>query len=214
MKWEAESIKRLTMTSTPRTGSYYPRFTRDGGVIAANTDITPDGVIRSNLIQFTPDQIDRLDTADVRNQKSVISLDSIQCTDLKFSAIGSLFSMVCEALPLQDELKDTVLIASSVDYNSCSNLIEDFFTDHWIQNMNVSSELKSLTRKFQKKIYSPLVLRLVELSPKNERSDKSPHQMKTNQAMNYLKKAVIIATTPESPVKVLPYLILTEILIP
>ena len=143
-KWKVSGMKRLSMNSTPRTGTYYPRFTRDGGVIAAKTTVDKDGDVVSNIVQFSGTQIDRLqsNTTAIINPSLVKGQADCQKSPVldRQIALGKLFSSVCDTLSLPDQDKDSLLIAPFIDRDSCFHLITDFWNSRWAKiKMKTSS---------------------------------------------------------------------------
>ena len=137
-KWSISGIKRLSYTATPGTGTYYPRFTRNGGIIAAKTTVDDEGERHSNIVQYGADQIININS----NRDSVIrEVDVPQdktCEGapklLNQIALGRLFSSVCDSLKIPDQEKDSVLISPFIDEKSCINLVKDFWNKSWIKN--------------------------------------------------------------------------------
>ena len=135
--WDIAGIKRLSMTSTPTTGTYYPRFTQDGGIIAARTTLDDEGSPVSNIVQYGPQQINRLQANSTMRVGSNVDHDEFSCPPdsliAKQYALGKLFSSVCETLHLPDQDKDSILIAPFIDLNSCVELVQDFWEKEWIE---------------------------------------------------------------------------------
>ncbi len=137
-KWSISGIKRLSHTSMPGTGTYYPRFTRNGGIIAAKTTIDDDGDRHSNIVQYGAGQVINIQAsrdsiireADVQGDKVCEGAPAL----LNQIALGRLFSSVCDSLKIPDQEKDSILISPFIDEKSCQNLVRDFWNKAWINN--------------------------------------------------------------------------------
>lgn len=146
-KWEVSGIKRLSMNSTPKTGTYYPRFTMDGGIIAAKTTINSNGDTVSNIVQYSAEQIRDIQS----NDRAIIGQsqlsEPIECNSTpilaKQIALGRLFNSVCDTLTLPDQDKDSILVAPFIDSNSCVRLVEDFWNQSWLNGKIKQTSSKS-----------------------------------------------------------------------
>ena len=125
-KWEVTDITRLTNTTTPQNGTYYPRFTRDGNIIAAKAKYNPkDDSVTSSIQVF--ENINEYKVS--KSITNILYKDQCQEDSEGLVAIGKLWGDVCESLELPDRELDSILIAPFIDRSSCEELIKNYFVE-------------------------------------------------------------------------------------
>lgn len=125
-KWEVTDITRLTNTTTPQNGTYYPRFTRDGNIIAAKAKYNPkDDSVTSSIQVF--ENINEYKVS--KSITNILYKDHCQEDSDGLVAIGKLWGEVCESLELPDRELDSILIAPFIDRSSCEELVKNYFVE-------------------------------------------------------------------------------------
>ena len=134
-KWNVTGVQRLGVHSEESTGTYYPRFRRDGTLVAISVDNEPrtvDGVTVSNTNYY-------LDVFQPRNGRTNRSYDPAMMLDpfcdngtLKDKAfaplaLAYLWKNACDQSTMADRYRDSLLLPPSMDHDACVALVDRFW---------------------------------------------------------------------------------------
>lgn len=117
--WEMNGIQRLGVNTDEGTGTYYPRFRRDGTVVAI-TD-TSDG--RYSIDVFNPDNGKTLTAEQVRLIDPAVGCSSDAASSFAALAIAYLWQDICgQGEPLR--MRDSLRITPWLNRDACMQLVD------------------------------------------------------------------------------------------
>ncbi len=135
-KWNVTGVQRLGVHSEESTGTYYPRFRKDGTLVAISVDNEPrtiDGVTISNTNYY-------LDVFQPRNGRTNKVYDPAMMLDpfcdngtLKDKAfaplaLAYLWKNACDQSSMTDRYRDSLLLPPSMDHDACIALVDRFWS--------------------------------------------------------------------------------------
>lgn len=128
--WEPTDIRRINITSEKGAGTYYPRFMRDGRIVALEAD--PDRET-FYLSVFEPDDAKSgdINLADARRSYND---NVVECRtpDRQLRAIygvASLWMRACKGVSDNLRYKDALLITPYLNGDACRNLVESQYEE-------------------------------------------------------------------------------------
>lgn len=135
-KWNVSGVQRLGVHTTDGTGTYYPRFRRDGSLVAISWDKTSRTV---NGETYT-DTNYYLDTFNLQRGQTNKSYDAALmadpfCDDGTIEdkvfaplALAFLWKDACDSSGLAERYRDSLLLTPAMDRNACLQLVDRFWT--------------------------------------------------------------------------------------
>lgn len=135
-KWNVTGVQRLGVHSEESTGTYYPRFRKDGTLVAISVDNEPrtiDGVTTPNTNYY-------LDVFNPRNGRTNRTYDPAMMLDpfcdngtLKDKAfaplaLAYLWKNACDQSSMTDRYRDSLLLPASMDHDACVALVDRFWS--------------------------------------------------------------------------------------
>lgn len=118
--WDMTGIQRLGVQTEGNTGTYYPRFRRDGTVIA----ITDHGSDRYSIDVFNPDHGKTLAPSDVSLVDPVTGCSPEAAGSFAALAIASMWQEVCARGQLPLRMRDALRLTPWLNRNACVQLID------------------------------------------------------------------------------------------
>ena len=118
--WQASGIQRLGVASETNTGTYYPRWRRDGTLIA----ITNQGNSRYSIDVFDPDNGKTITPDKVRLTDPSTNCGTLGAESYAALAIAFLWEDACNAAQLPLRMRDSLRITPWINHDSCLRLIE------------------------------------------------------------------------------------------
>jgi hypothetical protein len=118
--WEMSGIQRLGVAAQSNTGTYYPRWRRDGTVIA----ITHQGSDKYSIDVFDPNNGTTLNPEKVNLVDPVTTCGLLGAESYAALAIAFLWEDTCNAGVLPLRLRDSLRITPWLNHEACLRLID------------------------------------------------------------------------------------------
>lgn len=124
--WKPKTIQKLSHNAKKGTGVYYPRFTRDGKIVAVND--TGDDYF---LERYDPNtgvdfEYNELAFSDLNSNSFHCSpQESDQLKALY--GLASLYAKICDKSYSSVRMKDAILIQPFLDQDACKQLVEEYW---------------------------------------------------------------------------------------
>lgn len=153
-KWVVKGLERLNVHKDEATGTYYPRFRKDGTIVAVSVEKEPreiNGKLRTDTNYY-------LDVYDPKKGKINKNYDpdlmnSFLCEDQKLKAgaaeavaLAWLWKKVCNESSFADRIKDALLITPYLNKNACYQLVDKFWNEKKTEFLQTEQYIDKYTK--------------------------------------------------------------------
>ncbi len=186
-KWDIASLQRISNNNETGTGVYYPRFTRDGDIIAIKNAGDNYYLEKYDLSNGTDASFDRNLLYPV--SKEVYSCESPEFQ--KFAAVyglASIYAEICEDNQNSIREKDAVLTVLAMDKDNCESLVNKYFESG--SGKIDSSKVKNLSENKRRSIESITKEEMLGVCPESKAKDKDVDTLVVSNT--------VVADTPEN----------------